>query len=45
VLLEHEEIVRALESHDPDAAEVAARRHLRAARRNLSRILRSPHTP
>ena len=45
VLLEHEQVVRALESHDPEAAEVAARRHLSAARRNLSRILRSPQTP
>ncbi len=37
VLREHEEIVRALESHDPALAEATSRGHLCAARGNFSR--------
>jgi DNA-binding GntR family transcriptional regulator len=36
VVQEHEDIVRALEAHDPDASESAARRHLAAARHNFT---------
>jgi DNA-binding GntR family transcriptional regulator len=38
VLAEHEAIMAAIESGDADAAEQAARRHLAAARANLSRL-------
>ena len=37
VLREHEEIVRALEAHDPAQAEASSRGHLCAARGNFSR--------
>ncbi len=40
VLREHEELVRALEARDPDGAELASRRHLAAARRNLASVFR-----
>ncbi len=44
VLLEHEEIVKALESRDPDLAEVASRRHVTGARSYLSELYLSHPT-
>lgn len=38
VLSEHRAIVRALERHDPDAAEAASNAHLAAARENVVRM-------
>lgn len=44
VLEEHEEIVRALEARDPEAAEAASRRHVAGARAFLSRLYLSQPT-
>jgi DNA-binding GntR family transcriptional regulator len=45
VIGEHEAIIAALEARDPDAAEAAARRHVRNARQNLARAqLAAPDT-
>ncbi len=44
VLREHEELVRALEARDPDLAEATSRKHLAAARRNLSHVFRGEPT-
>jgi len=44
-LTEHAEIVRCVESRDADAAEDAARRHVRAAQRErLKRLFPEPST-
>jgi DNA-binding FadR family transcriptional regulator len=39
VLQEHAEIVHAIEGHELDVAEVSARNHLAAARRNFTAML------